>query len=634
MIHTRKALFSSELGKIASEVLLRDAVVTKTHGITNLKGPLSLQSINQSTTDKWLREAISTPKSQNSGVNNVVLYLPTVLKTLQRLRSNDRRASYFALLNKIKYTQIKWLSNSGKPIKDDRSAPLEFYHEASTMLYRLSLTTQDSLLIDALTRFTFEFMRDYQSLLTTKSNRHVGQMTKFYKNCILLTVKLGSIAHLLETLRLIPAERAGLKLLAELAFYQQSLQTFKALDLLEQKILINEAPRLRREEVIEFFPVLFSIMQSSILNGSEDTCCNLLEKLSKDWKYDMSIHDYTILKNLSERYANNTILIALEKYYPNYSSPIIPWRTLQSKLGWGQYMMCLYEMKADLFREEQSLDFLQLKLSSVGLKISEWIDFLEEMRIPDNANESVKAFAVQSILSGLVANRNIGFVIPILEYMIYKMDYAEHFLNTVKLAGQYKCSSFHLLFKAISNSSSSILTANLLLKFLIQETHLGFSFNTNDFYFMMKACGTGTNHHGIYYFLFHYILILGHTLYEEAGAKTTWSLPSQIKMLLENYLTRSRGDKNALGIMFDVENWFIQAKSTNKYVRIDEETLKDMFGDLYIAELNLNTLLSFEKKSELTSNEEARLVYSPSVDMLLCERLNPLLKFISDSARN
>lgn len=625
---------SAGFGKIAFDVLFTEKPAgQELHRVnTHLHKPLLHEAKTQSITNKWLQDAMAKPTTKYPS-SDVVLHLPIVLKTLQRLRSSDNRASFFTLLNKIQSSRIQWISQTGKLIKNDGKSPLELFHEVSNMLYRMAIKYNHANDSNLLSKFVLQLMTSYQDVLRSSSINNLQRASKFYRNCLMIIVKTESISNLLAAFEQMPAESVNLKCLAEIAFYQQSNQFSKALDYLEEKFLRPGSTPLQSEEVVAFFPLFFSIMQTCIVYGEQETCCNLLEKLANDWKYEMDDHHYTLLAELCEKYATDKVHISLGRAYPHYSNKLVPWKSLQSEMSWEQFITFLHETKVDLFKENQDLDFLQHKLSSVGRTTQEWQSFLERVEVPEDANLSLKAFIINSILVHLVANRNLGFVMSILEYLIYEKDYGQHFLNSQELVGQSKYSNFHILFKAIANSSSSILTACNLFKFLEKNPQLATQFTTNDFYCMMKTCIAGADHHALYFFLFHYILTKGHTLFVDSGNHHAWVLPSRIKLLLKNCVFGLRGDIRAIEITDNVADWFMKGSLNADHVHpIDEATLKDIFGNEYLPNLNINTLVTLERKYEnshdITNEKIDRHGYSLSVDMQKSRRINTLLEYL------
>lgn len=625
---------SAGFGKIAFDILISEKPAAQNlHDVkTSVHKPLLREAKTQSITDRWLQNAMAKQTAKYPS-STVVLHLPIVLKTLQRLRSSDNRASFFKLLNKIKSSRIQWISQTGKYIKNDGKSPLELFHEVSNMLYRMAIMDKHAKDSELLAKFVLQLMTSYQEVLRSSSINNLQQTTKFYRNCLMIIVKTESIGNLLAAFEQIPAECVNLRCLAEIAFYQQSDQVSKALDYLEEKFLSPGSAPLSSEEVIAFFPLFFTIMQTCIVHGEQQTCCNLLGKLANDWKYEMDDHHYTLLVELCEKYATDKAHISLGQAYPHYSNKLVPWKSLQSEMSWEQFITFLYKTKVNLFKENQDLDFLQHKLSTVGSTTQEWQSFLEKIKVPEDANSSLKAFIINSVLIYLVANRNLGFFMSVLEYLIYEKNYGRHFLDSQKLVGQSKYSNFHILFKAIANSSSSILTACELFKFLEKNPQLAFKFTTNDFYCMMKTCVAGANHHALYFFLFQYILTKGHTFFVESGTHRTWVLPSRIKLLLKNCVFGLRGDRRAIEITDNVGEWFMKRSLEAEYVdSIDEATLKNIFGSEYLPNLDMNTLLSLERKYEhehdITNEKVDRSGYSLSVDMQKSRRINRLLEHI------
>lgn len=617
------------IGKLTSDVLISKAksvgnekIKARQHSMDELVRSMSK---SQTVIDNWISNAIGNRKS-NHQKHATVLHLPIVLKTLQRLRSTNKRALYFALMNKIQSSQIRWISQSAKEIDTDDKLPAEFYNEVSNMLYRISLRCGAEEL-NALSKFLLQLLANYESAVQQRGISK--QNSKFYRNCLLPLAKTESVSLLYEGLSLVPPSSRNIKLLTEMAFYFHTSQFSKLLAHLEFNLLRSNSISLDQEEIDVFFPLFFDIMHKCILLGDEHMCIKLLSKITQDWNFEMDDHYESLLIEICERNAANEVIQALNGDKSFDSCPERRWKVIQSQSSWDQFMSYVCHVDVNLFNEYQDLDFLQQKLSSVGASLNDWKSFLDNHKIPATANSSVKALIVNTILVTLVANKPLDFVMSIMEHMLYELNYCQYFLDTAMLAGQRSYSGFHCLFKAFSNSRSSVLTSSTLFKFLEQKKD--YHFTISDYYFMMKSCLTGAGHHSLYYFLFQYISRKGSSLYQSSNGSLTWALPPRIEQLLNLNIAEQKGDKRILEIVESVGNWFLAHHSVIGGNEIDQNTLKQIFGDEYVSEVTMRSLVDLEHKYTFKevghSYRTDKRHYSPSADLRMSSRLQRLLEF-------
>ncbi|QLQ81712.1 hypothetical protein HG537_0F04730 [Torulaspora globosa] len=574
------------IGRLTSDILLSKASADSNGNGKHKAEALVIRNAGtQTMIDNWLKNAKVVTDSMKNG-KTVRLHLPVVLKTLQRLRSTDNRASYFALISKIQSSRIAWLNIADKPIDTGGALPVEFFNEVSSMIYRISLTC-DAQELRLVSKFLLSLLHNYKKSMERRAAFDLKVKTKFFRNCLMPIARTESIALTTEALGAIPMGQENLKYLTELAFYYHSSQFTKVVCQLNK---INSGKiNLSANEIDAFFPLFFGIIQSSIMYDDEQTCVRLITKLSKDWGYQIDPHSRGLLLELCEKYAAYQVMSVLE-----VSSPLLEWKRLQSQLTWEEFMRHLSYLNVDLFKENQDLDFLQEKLSIVGPNLKAWEIFLH--KIPDNANPSLKSFAVNTILMYLVANKRLPFVLSILEHLINEMGYAQQLVDSGKLLSISKYSGFHCLFKAFSVRNPAIFSSYTLFKFLEQNPQIPFKFTSLDFYYMMQACLAGADHHSLYFFLFQFIKIMGPSFYVDNQGKPSWALPTSIEQLLKHKVAKGRGDDRIMQIVNEIRNWFLEHRSSASDTGIDSAFLKQAFGDKYLPNLTVKSMIALEQK--------------------------------------
>lgn len=618
-------LSSLGIGKVTSDILLSKASADS-KDITRPKVRHSelklLDARSLTVVDNWIRSA--TGKGDLSKRNKAVaLHLPTVLKTLQRLRSTDNRAPYFALISKVQSSKISWLNNASRPIDTKGALPVEFFNEVSNMIYRISLTcdAHEQLM---LSRFTLRLLQTYEKSLSQRAGYDSKLSAKFFRNCLIPIARTESVSLVSEAIKSIPIEQQGLKFLMELAFYYHSSQFTKVLHQLNGSKL--DSIFLSQDEIDAFFPLLFGIIQSFVTYGDEKTCTRLITKLSKEWGYQMDPHHQGLLVELCQKYAADQVLQSLE-----ISNPSLQWKSLQSQWTWSEFMTYLSDQNVDLFKENQDLDFLQEKLASVASTLAEWKLFLLVYKIPDDANTSLKSFAISTVLFHLVTKKRSPFVLSILEHMLYEMGYCQEFIDTGKLQSESRYSGFHCLFKTFSTRDSAILTSYTLFTFLEQNPQLPFKFTTSDFYHMMHACLAGPDHHTLYYFLFHYIKMMGSSLYNVNGEEVSWALPLSIEKLLMNVVVKGKRDDRVREIIDEVKSWFLQHRSSTEKTVIDLAFLKQVFGNEYLPTLTVKSMIALEQRHATDAYTSRDQRYSLAADLRANRRMRRMLDFIVEN---
>ncbi|CDH13149.1 uncharacterized protein ZBAI_04935 [Zygosaccharomyces bailii ISA1307] len=618
-----KRKLSFDVGKLARDVLIKEKSLSGPRHIAATRMP----NENDSITDMWLKRAL-TKRWDKSLVEGVRLYLPVVLKTLQRLRSSDNTKSYFTLLNKIKSSNVTWISQNGNNVGNRQKVPIEFYHEVSNMIYRMTLyPSNDFIDSSALASFSEEILHQYQQLPASGIVSGKQYQAKFYRNCLMVIIKSESLLSLLVAFKSLPSHQAGLKLLAELSFYHQTGQFTKVLDFLHESILTKGAS-VTRMQIDAFFPVLFNVLRECLINGEEEVSCKLLAKLT-EWNYEMDDHHFTILRELSERFAMNKVLLTLARLRDDNRIEELKEKIVQSRMSWVEYCNYIQARQIDLFRNKMDYDLSQVILSAMNLSPQNWKGFIRQNNIPQKANESLKAFYVNSILINSASHKKIGFTLAVLEHFIYEMQLVKGFIDSHKLAGYEKHSGFHVLFKSISNSSSAKLTAYTLFDFLRQNTALGFRFNVNDFYFSMKTCINSLDYQAVYFFLYQYLLMFGDTLYVKSEEDHDWELPGHMQQIVE-MIHISGGDERINEILREVRTFFLaQGLQCGQSSHVDEISLREIFGDKHLPIIQTKTESSLQDNLiPPLASPQAVGPYLPMVDAENAKRLSNCLAFI------
>lgn len=608
-----------DVGKIAQDVLIADRG-TPTEKNNNRFSRSKRNDMRDSITDKWLKKALtSKPKAYTQ--KEVKIYSPIILKTLQKLRSTDNVAAYFTLLNKIKASDITWISRNRKQTTNRKEIPIEFYHEVSNMIHRMSLNCSDFGDLRALTNFSIRLLNEYK-LTGSISHSKIPYETKFYKNCLLVIVQSESIIALLDAFKEIPPHQNGLKNLTELVFYYQTGQFIKVLEHLE-KIVSTTSSKLSitKEQITAFSTPLLNILRACLLNGEEQICNTLLQKLKRERNYEMDEHSFAVLKELSERLGKDQVLMTLVGDKQEFKTKIV-----SKNMTWSNYINSLHQNQINLFQEELPFDYSQIILSSVGSSLQDWETFIDLNRLPDDANDSLKSFYLNSILTDLSTRKNIGFMISALEYLVYKKKLCQHLIYSHKLAGSTESSGFHTLIKSISNSTSSKITAYTLHDFLQKHSSkFGFQFNTNDYYHFMKACTYKTDRQTTYYFLYYYLKNQGHTLY--TGPKPVdWQFPSNIFKVL-NQVNNSQINNRIKKIEKNARDLFIEKSVSDSQVKDDD--LRRLFGQNYSPQITVKKLLSIDAVGDQLENlVQNQSVYYLSIDLEYSQRLSNCLDYI------
>lgn len=609
---------SIDVGKIAHNILIADRGPLERDN-TNFKNLDKNNSID-SITDKWLKKAL-TRKQYAYKKEEVEIYSPVVLKTLQKLRSTDNTSAYFKLLNKIKMSDITWVLQNGRRIKNNENVPIEFYHEISNMMYRMSLNCSDFKDFCALANFSIRLMNGYK-LTSPSSNSQISNETKFYKNCLLVVIKSESIVALLDAFKRLPPHQSGLKTLSELTFYHQTGQFIKVLEYLEE-ISFNSTleKTITKEQIRAFSTPLLNILRSCLLNHEGNICVTFLEKLKKRWNYSIDDHSFAILRELSERLGIDQLLLIFTSDNQAKRTKIE-----RKHMSWSEYINSLNQSQIDLFKEELPFNHFQTILSSVGSTLQDWKTFIDSNPLPKDSNDSLKAFYFNSILINLASCKNIGFILSVLEYLVYKKKVCQYLIYSHKLAESTNVSGFHTLIKSISNSTSSKISACTLHDFLQKHyREIGFRFNTNDYYHLMKACTYKADHQTIYYFLYHYLKNQGHTLYTDTK-NVDWKLPHHISLILDQ-INNSKLNRNVQKIVKNARDLFIQRKLHGSHVKIHE--LQNLFGKNHSPQITIKGLLSMDAiEDQLEDLLHNQPVYYLSIDLEYSQRLSNCLSYI------
>lgn len=609
-----------------------------------------------SITDKWLKEALKRKDKLNEDkLRNVNLRLHVVLTTLQKLRTAYNPALYFALLNRIGTGHITWLNITGRPIDTFPSnrLPLEFYHELSNMLYKVSLQpVKDK---TALAKFSLQLLDRYFLLIAESftGEQKFRANTKFLRNCALLVIKSQS-NYYLDAIQRLFAKHLKSQLLAnlsQLAFYVETCQWTSVVEILplciSESALESSKERERDIQLLELFsPCLVKSLGVMITQGMENEVCLILRSLSK-WNFRFHQHDSSNLMQLCKRHSCFEIIATMNKLsFITVSSKQFDLDKLQSDVSLKKCMSDLSKDNFEPFKHDSFLQSLSLKLSDLPLSLSVWkryIDDVDQQMRTDSTPPPLRAFFTTILLSHISVQKSFDFMLSLVEYMVYEKNFRKSLLQTKNLVGSRENSSFHCLFHAASQANSTKVT--LLTLFNKLNEH-GYQFSVHDFLSMLKVCKNYSDC-DFFYFVF-YNLLITHShrffLFDEFSDKFTWRLPIQIGNAISGWLSSLQIDiqentDRVLQITDEVGEWYVENKPVSlekqavqpinvlKLRRIfgERKTLFQMDSEIY-QECKTKKDKEMEKGALFTQND---MEYNFAVDLSYSKRVQNLLSYVT-----
>lgn len=447
---------------------------------------------NKTITDKWLFDAIHKPKLYRVNFAGVVtLKVPIVLKRLQNLRSSHDSNSYFTLLNRLKTTDITWISQTGKTIavarndiSNENYLPIEFYHELSTMLRKISLTTnEDSINRDLLAKYVLTLLKDYQTIFHQAGSEKLAPNVRFIRNCLLIIIKSKSYIYFNSALN----HLSGLKKhnltynLMVLEFYVETKQLPKLMNYLRTVLLCGvEKSEKLKEDVHVFTSSILKIATFLILNNQEKLCGEFIHSLQDNFGLKMDSHTRHKLLEISKSYAAlNLESLLLFQEGNNELAALVKLKSLSNGREISPILDTLESFTQKENIEENELLFLQNIFPPRSVTLESWYTYLDQMDpMVNGASDDIKSIIFNSVLRYLSGTRNLGFILLILEHIVFKLGHTDLFTS------KSSCSIFHSLIKAIRSNESSNITMFYLFTWL--DKNENFAFNVKDIQFAIE----------------------------------------------------------------------------------------------------------------------------------------------------
>ncbi|CAI4773808.1 BAF_collapsed_G0053620.mRNA.1.CDS.1 [Saccharomyces cerevisiae] len=575
-----KRCSSSHIGKLIKDSLITPEILPQLGQQPSSHKRLPNNKRTNSITDKWLKDALTRKDKLNEDkLQNVNLRLNVVLTTLQKLRTSDNPALYFALLNRIGTGHIKWLNKSGRQIDafpPDR-LPLEFYHELSNMLYKLSLRSANDKI--ALAKFSLQLLDRYY-FLKTKSLTVEGKFRaniKFLRNCTLLIVKSQSNYYLRAIQRLFAENSEGQLLanLSQLAFYVETSQWTNMLDILSSCVpdsgLRGSKERERAIQLLELFsPCLVKSLKVMIAQNMENEACQILRSLS-EWNFHFDQHDSSNLIQLSQ---NHSCLKVIETMNGLSSTTAVTRQfgleKLPTDVSLKQSIHILSKDNFEPLKQDSFLQFLSFKLSDLPLNLEVWKKHIKEvddqMQAESNLH-SLRAFFIDMLLCHLSVRKDFDFMLSLVEHIVYEKNLWQPLLLTDNIVGNKENSTFHCLFHGASQDISTKLT---LLALYNQLNEIGYQFTSHDFLSMLKVCKNYSDSDFFYFAFYNLLVTQSHKffLFDKFSDKFSWRLPIQIGDAISEWLSSLEIDiqentDRVLQITDDVGEWYVENKPFN-----------------------------------------------------------------------
>lgn len=595
-----------------------------------------------SRSDVWLREALvntaTTRRSYtlpHSGAiypsRSIDVSLNVILSTLRRLRFANDAGGYFILLNRIKSSRVRWVSNSGKPIAGN--VPVELYREVSHMLRAKSSGFQREELV-CLAKFTLKLLRDYNEIVALR--RPLKPDKIFLRNCADIVTRLGSMTFLNAFNNLI--EHEDIKVYAMISFYLQTKQIAHLVQFLESSNLRRDSLGLELASSL-----LLHCIREFVTLGLEDIACSTLELLLKKCALDLEkpLND---VKLIAEKFGAFKVQLAINKANdPELRSAFVPWKTFQKDLSFKDYINLFDESEIDFYNETASMEFLSSKLPHDRMALEGWYHLFEETRPHPTASASLKAFHFNTILSTVASTGSLGLVTLFWRHSIVKLGLTEDFLNSHNLISSRNCGGFHIILRSVGKSSSAKLAGYQLFNFLkhdfkkLTSNHGVATFNlTNkDYFYLMQSATRGPNVSSVYFYLFHHLLDAGDTCFSFGkDGSPSWQPGEPILSLIKSKFSKDWHLTGVGEIVERVGTWYKNEKDRGVYSsHIQKDVLVNIFGPHFIQELSPKTLLQLESDSNNAMDAKSSSVYSLIADCENTERIKETLGHLTQSIK-
>lgn len=519
----------------------------------NNKGKNDYQNA-RTITDKWLLDALNS-KVKSEGPQVISLQLPIILKTLQKLRTTNNVNLYFKLLTKLNSTKVNWVVTAHPTSVEkefEQKTPIEFYHELSNMLMKISSRTmsfKDEEQINALAKFSLNITSQYVNLIE-KTNGKI--YLKFWNNVISIVLKTKSAVLLEEMLKLIQklnqnesniASTIVLTDFAYVLFYLETDQLLKLEEYIKHSKSLNPSNILTKvdESSLDMLcPLLLKTLDRYVNAGIDDSYDQLANIIARNYSKGFDEHDIASLDIL----CNNEAIKPFSEYLGRPSSfpskNDIAFENLKRSIivedkSILDVLKKLQTNNIDPYNEHirDLLDFVIFKFDGTNRPDLEiWKDQFSTIveYFSDNQTPlSIQKFFVNTLMKHFVGDRYFGFALSILKLLYIDSNFK---LSLVECQDSIAVSStgFHPLFKSITNSKSSILSSLKLLELMSElEKRNRFQFIPEDFNYLFVTALQFKDRVLFNFYLREYIIRYGHETYNKDKKK--WSLPPQLSWI-------------------------------------------------------------------------------------------------------
>lgn len=613
---------------------------------TESRNSSNLQNI-RSISDKWLHDALNT-KVESKGTEIVTLQLPIILKTLQKLRSNNDVKLYFKLMKKLNSANVNWVRTNHKSvinIKAEQKIPIEFIHELSNMLYKIALRLKyykNENEINTLTKFSLKLLSDYLDLLApigTEPN------IKFLKQIISVIMRSKSYAlksELLKVLDNYKLRNNGFRSIyfiidyINVSFFYETDQVLQLEDYINKCIIPKQSyisKDLSSQQIEMFTPLFVKILKKYILCDMEEASLKLTDEMINKWGIKLYEHDIYTLKELCDRDSftavsenfNSAFSLRNNDAFDNLRKFLI-----NEKLSFKSLLMKLQEanINTDDAKYFDLLNFAIFKVEGTEKRdVMYWGEELPNILIDFKNNstpEHIQKFFLNTLITHIAGEKHIGYLLSVLEILYQDLEYE---LPISKCQQPFAVSStgYHPFLPILKRGSSPLLTSLELFYFLLRLSAAGkYQFSIEDFSYLFKISIKMKDRILFNYYFCHFIQLHGHEYFETTSE--TWKLPEELDWIID--LELSLGVD---AIKLEQISEFYKKNGGKKLSLSEGESMSEIFDPNFSKLLNIkhdNGVDSFKRKlkAKLGKRMMTSEDYDYNTDISNSERLMDILE--------